>query len=85
MRFMKEFCLFFLIVALIDYSVAREVSDVGYRIGQVTNYKKLREFRKSQLFEVECPELDDGRPIKLLKLVGSHYDTGYDYGKLMGS
>lgn len=56
---------------------------VGYRIGKVKGYKKLREFSKSALYEVECDELDDGRPLKLLDLHGSHFDAGYAYTKLM--
>lgn len=32
---------------------------------------------------MQCDELDDGRPIKLLDLHGSHFDAGYAYAKLM--
>lgn len=56
---------------------------MGYRIGKVKGYKKLREFGKSALYEVQCTELDDGRPVKLLDLHGSHFEAGYAYAKLM--
>ena len=32
---------------------------------------------------MQCAELDDGRPVKLLDLHGSHFEAGYAYAKLM--
>ena len=47
--------------------------EVGYRVGTVQNYKLLRSFKNSKLYEVESDKLDDGRPIKLLELSGTHF------------
>jgi hypothetical protein len=56
---------------------------VGYRVGQVESYKKLKSSGKSALYEVVAPTLDDGRPMKLLNLSGTHYDAGFDYGFML--
>ena len=59
-------------------------SGIGYRIGNITNYNLLKQYNKSKLYNVECPELDDQRSIKLLELVGTHYQAGYAYAALLG-
>lgn len=41
-------------------------SGIGYRIGNATGYKLIKKYNKSALYEVECAELDDGRPIRLI-------------------
>ena len=58
-------------------------STVGYRVGKAESYKLLRTFAKSSLYEIQCSELDDGRPIKLLDLHGTSFEVGYAYGKLL--
>jgi hypothetical protein len=52
-------------------------------VGQVESYKKLKTSGKSTLYEIVAPTLDDGRPMKLLNLSGSHYDIGFDYGFML--
>ena len=52
-------------------------------MGKAESYKLLRTFAKSSLYEIECSELDDGRPIKLLDLHGTSFEVGYAYGKLL--
>lgn len=47
------------------------------------SYKKLKSSGKSALYEVLAPELDDGRPLKLLNLNGTHYEVGFDYGYML--
>jgi len=36
------------------------------------------------LYEIVCPQIQDGRPIKLLEVVGTHYEAGYAYGAILG-
>lgn len=57
---------------------------VGFDIGEVKSYQLLNKSGTSALYEIECPQIQDGRPIKLLELSGSHYDVGYAYGDLLG-
>jgi len=28
--------------------------------------------------------MEDNRPYKLIELIGTHYEVGYDYGALLG-
>lgn len=51
------------VIALL--TVINCLSGIGYRIGNATGYKLLKEYGKSKLYDVESTELDDGRPIKL--------------------
>lgn len=39
----------------------------------MSDYRLLKKFAQSALYEAVCEELDDGRPIKLLELVGTHF------------
>lgn len=57
---------------------------VGFDVGEITGYKQLRASGSSKLYEIECPQIKDDRPMKLLELVGSHYEVGFDYGTLLG-
>lgn len=38
----------------------------GFEIGEVTGYKLLKQSGSSKLYEIECPQVQDGRPMKLL-------------------
>lgn len=51
----------------------------------MSSYTILRQSGRSTLYQVESPGIKDGRPLKLIKLVGSHYMVGYDYGILLGN
>ena len=57
---------------------------IGYKIGKIEGYTLLNQHNGSKLYEIKCPQVDDGRPIKLLELVGTHYEVGYAYGALLG-
>ena len=57
---------------------------VGFQIGEVQNYSLLKTSGSSKLYQIECAEIQDGRPMKLVVLEGSHYDVGYAYGSLLG-
>lgn len=41
-------------------------STVGFEIGQVTGYKLLNQSGSSKLYEIQCPQIQDGRPMKLI-------------------
>lgn len=58
---------------------------VGFEIGDVTGYRMLAQSGSSKIYEIECPQIKDGRPMKLVELVGSHYDVGFDYAALLGT
>ena len=58
---------------------------VGFEIGDVTGYRLLAQSGSSKFYEIECPQIKDGRPMKLVELVGSHYDVGFDYATLLGT
>jgi hypothetical protein len=57
---------------------------VGFEIGEVKDYKLLNKSGLSALYEIESPQIQDGKPMKLLYLTGSHFEAGYAYGALMG-
>lgn len=57
---------------------------VGYNVTNVSSYTPLRRSGRSVLYQVNADGVQDGRPLKLLELIGSHYQVGYDYGVLLG-
>eukprot|EP01027_Heterolobosea_sp_BB2_P016936 GEZU01024037.1.p1 GENE.GEZU01024037.1~~GEZU01024037.1.p1 ORF type:complete len:527 (+),score=161.19 GEZU01024037.1:76-1656(+) len=60
------------------------VPPVGFSVSAPTAYTLLETNNQSSLYRVES-SIDDGRPIYLLDLHGSHYQMGYDMGKLIGN
>lgn len=77
---------FWLVLSYIQVVNSGSIFDeIGFKIGTVQGYTKLSRHDSSTLYRVECPELDDGRPIKLAEIVAdTHYDAGYAYGALLG-
>ena len=65
--------LLFVLLFINVFAAFPDESTVGYRVGKVESYKLLRSFAKSSLYEIQCSELDDGRPIKLLDLHGTNF------------
>ena len=66
-------------------AVVAEVPDTaGFEIGDIKGYKSLAKVGRSTLYEIDCPQIQDGKPFKLLELVGTHYEVGYAYGALLG-
>lgn len=77
---MRNYLLAYILLLLIAIG---QSSDVGYRLTNVTNYQPLRRSGRSVLYQVHAEGVQDGRPLKLLELVGSHYKVGYDYAVLL--
>lgn len=57
---------------------------VGFEIGETKGFKQLKKEGASALYEIESPQIQDGRPMLLVELVGSHYDVGYAYASMLG-
>jgi hypothetical protein len=56
-----------LILLAISVVVAEPVpSTVGFEIGEVAGYKLLSQSGSSKLYEIDCPQIKDGRPMKLI-------------------
>lgn len=75
--------LFYLQISLLLISASR-CFDVGYNVTTVSSYEPIRRSDRSVLYQVNAEGVKDGRPFKLIELVGSHYKIGYDYGTLLG-
>ena len=73
-----------LLILLIASTVAMIPNTAGFDIGKVNEYKLLKKSEKSAMYEIDCPEIQDGRPMKLVELSGSHYEVGYAYASLLG-
>lgn len=74
-------------IILLTLSLAALLSHgnpVGYSVTNVSSYTPLRRSGRSTLYEVQAEGVKDGRPLKVLELIGSHYKVGYDYGTLLG-
>ena len=74
-------CLLLLLTAL----SAEPIPDTaGFQIGSVSGCKSLAKAGHSTLYEINSPEIQDGRPMRLVELVGSHHQVGYDLAILTG-
>lgn len=82
MRIISAF-VFITTVVITGFALPLEKT-VGFQIGEIAGYKLLNQSGSSKYYEIDCPQIKDGRPMKLLELVGSHYDVGFDYGTILG-
>ena len=54
------------IILLILFTNCEVPDTAGYDIGEIKGYKQLGKSGASTLYEVDCPQIQDGRPFKLL-------------------
>ena len=76
---------YYLPVAVVLLLALTRCSDVGYNVTTVNSYEPIRRSGRSVLYQVNAEGVKDGRPLKLIELVGSHYKVGYDHAVLLGN
>ena len=76
---------YYLLVGVVLLLALAHCSDVGYNVTTVSSYEPIRRSGRSVLYQVNAEGVKDGRPIKLIELVGSHYKVGYDHAVLLGN
>ena len=64
---MNKVSYIFAVLLLLGLVVAGPVPQtVGFEIGEVKGYKLLNQSGSSKLYEIDSPQIDDGRPMKLI-------------------
>lgn len=72
-------------ILIVAWAVHASVPNtVGFEIGETKAFNLIKKSGASALYEIESPQIQDGRPMKLVHLSGSHYEVGYAYGELLG-
>jgi hypothetical protein len=64
---MNKVSYIFAVLLLLGLVVAGPVPQtVGFEIGEVKGYELLNQSGSSKLYEIDSPQINDGRPMKLI-------------------
>lgn len=64
---MNQISYIFAVILLLGLVVAEPVPQtVGFEIGEVKGYKLLNQSGSSKLYEIDSPQINDDRPMKLI-------------------